>query len=616
METYYYLSSLPGVGKTKIAVEYMRKHLREGSGYIIYVAPTLLLLQETKWFLTKDLSDELASKVRLVVADSTHATVSDRIANLLTGSTGFMKGRKLKPLQKGSVILMTHQGFMSLSAATPDKDKIQVIFDEARKFTAELQPIELKSKTEAKLLANLIRDNSSPLLDASGEPTGFLRFSLDRPPAALLKKMTDSVSGRSVFSPLREVIDRACNKQTDVYVKTMHTKKNNKTHFYEVVMPSRVFNGYRGVILISAFLEDTQMWHLMQGHVNLKELWHHPDFTHIKSRVVAHTEKILTRFARLCIVPMSEQNTVVSLTRLTNSVLVPTGMKEEVQAALEKTGIKSLQSFLDVVRSGSLYELTDAEKEAIKILKAARAKKSPLKWYLEHAVRFVRTLKREGKVKGKVLGVMNETHQHMLAAYPWIKQIPTVSHGLNQFLTSNVLVFMAAINPKPSLIALYRALLPNYDWKRDYLADTVAQSVTRLCVRDVHSDITAYVIVPDSATADLLRAKLMNRPPIVWRGAEVPYPDKPKKKFIYTALTSVNPERKIKSKLSSNKTTNKTFVKNWLERGNNRAIQSLRTQRSIYKKRLSEGKKGADKKLVEIEKKLEVALRERETAEA
>jgi superfamily II DNA or RNA helicase len=58
-----YVSAQPGTGKTKAAVEFMRRHVEAGHsgkrvGYIFYVAPTKELLLQTIGNLEKELQDK------------------------------------------------------------------------------------------------------------------------------------------------------------------------------------------------------------------------------------------------------------------------------------------------------------------------------------------------------------------------------------------------------------------------------------------------------------------------------------------------------------------------------------------------------------------------------
>lgn len=608
----HYLSSLPGVGKTKLAVKMMRKHLRGDDGVIFYVAPTIDLLVEVRGNIEKGLDKALKKKVRLVVGNDSGRSVQLRVSKLMSGHKS--EEERVRRIPGGGILLMTHEGFLTLEDELPRKDETTVIFDEARKFTAKMKPIKLASDKERRMFARLVEENSTPLLDRMDRETGFQKFSLDEWPRNL-KQMTESSASRKKYAELYEVVESATNFRTDLYVRA--SSANSNYHFYEVIIPSRVFDGFKNVILMAAFLEDSQMWHLLQNssQIRLRPLHRLEGWEHCQFMFNEANRKILERFAKVCIFPLTRQTTPLSMTRMNNAILVPTNRKDEIKLHLEGLGIESTRDLIDQAKRMSERDPTKAEKSALKYLKQFGAKFDSFVWYLKAANKFIESLKEDGKVEDRVLVVVNDRNaKYTDTKYPDWLRISSVSHGLNKFMSSNTIVFAAALNPEPDLAILYRALLPGYDFTKDHLADSCVQSVTRLCVRDTDSEVVAYVILPDSAMAELLRQKMLDEPSIVNRAAH---------DLNMTALSTLNvrrtrvllseEERQIRRKKSNEKKSVK-----WRAEDHNKKLASLRASRSRFKRLLDaahpDKAKSFKRKLLEVQERIDNLVSKRNAA--
>jgi hypothetical protein len=95
------------------------------------------------------------------------------------------------------------------------------------------------------------------------------------------------------------------------------------------------------------------------------------------------------------------------------------------------------------------------------------------------------------------------------------ERLPFMNHGLNQYVTRNVIAFLAAIQISNGLKGFLQARIPNYDPDLDHLADVCNQSVCRTAVRNPASLSEVWVIVPDMKTAQLLQSKMMGEPKIL-----------------------------------------------------------------------------------------------------
>lgn len=612
----HYLSSLPGVGKTRWATRLMRHHLKKGRGLIFYVAPTIDLLEEVRSILREGLDREHRKKIVFAVSSfqvSVREKVSEVLRDKIESGSDFS-------LADGSIVLMTHEGFLRLPQNLPRKDETLVIFDEARKLTAQLNPIHLANERERKMFRDLVAKNSSVVYGPSGEETPFRHFILSEWPKEI-KEISHSSRSREHYASLREVISSAMNLRTDLYVRMKERKhwsdaSDKWINFYEVTVPSRVFEGFREVILMAAFLEDSQMWHFLAAsrRVRLVPLSEHPRYGRTLKSFHERMHRILERFSRVCLFPLSNQSTPLSMTRLVNGIMVPEKDYLEVKSALEEFGLQKTAVVKEVLmdRAARPPKPGTPERRALRVLRDAGAVGDPFSWYMRSAKKFIEVLKEEGKVEGKTLVVVNDRNiQKLERKHPSLKRISTVSNGLNKYKKSNTLIFAAAINPDPKVAALYRTILKDYDYVKDHLADSCVQSVTRLCVRDTQSDVVAYVILPDTAMAEILREKMLRIPPISSRALFTGTP--------CVALTTFNLERKRKPKTDTEKLSlkekRKLTERNRLKKKRSspieRQLNSKITLRSRYRK-LNEEKPTRElaKKLAAIDQEI-LALRER-----
>ncbi len=542
--TIFYWSALPGVGKTSLVIQRMQAHLSKNlPGIIIYVSPTKDLLSQVRTDIEAKIFPKLANKIHTIVSSSSAkkgaSRISDTLRNLLLGKPLSDRPKGFQ-VTSGSVILMTHSGFLTLPDDLPRKHELTIIFDEARKFASPLPKVVLTNLKEEALLSKLLTTNSSHLT-LDGENTGFRLLSLDSWPTGL-KQITNTSNSRKQYNSLHEVMMAAKNPRVDVYFTKESRSKKKETvfRFYEVIQPSRFFAGYKDVIIIAAFLESSQLWYLLQGkavsrYISLKPLWEHPDYRNLESKYDQVTKNIKIRFSKLCLFPLTDQTRPLSMTRLDTGIMVPRKDFKEIKRKLEALGCDSTGKLVDLDLGHLATPATPEQKKALRLLDKYGANTDIFSWYMGAALDFIKVLTKEEKIVGDVLAVVNDKKMKQLSSYSTLRRIPVLSNGINTYRENNTLVFAAALNPKPALANLYKALLPDYTFELDHLADSCAQAVTRLCIRDINSDLVAYVIVPDTATAEILKAKLLNGPLISSRAAD---------KNDMVALVTLNPDRK------------------------------------------------------------------------
>lgn len=85
----------------------------------------------------------------------------------------------------------------------------------------------------------------------------------------------------------------------------------------------------------------------------------------------------------------------------------------------------------------------------------------------------------------------------------------TKMHGINKYRKVNVFAHIAALNPAPPMIALYRALLgEGYDVDQDHAIENLVQMLYRTSLRDPSAETKVLMIVPYAAYATMLQQKI------------------------------------------------------------------------------------------------------------
>ncbi|MDN3120642.1 DEAD/DEAH box helicase, partial [Enterococcus faecalis] len=121
--TVNYVSGVPGLGKTRAAIDFMRRHIEGGLagkdvGYLFYVAPTVDLLNQTIKNLKALLDPALHVMIRAEYSiegeqyNKKLGTVDTRIRAVLNDNR--VGGKGVLPFCEGSILFMTHSSFIKL----------------------------------------------------------------------------------------------------------------------------------------------------------------------------------------------------------------------------------------------------------------------------------------------------------------------------------------------------------------------------------------------------------------------------------------------------------------------------------------------------------------------
>lgn len=504
METIHYISALPGIGKTKWSVDRLVACINAREDLAMYVAPTINLLKEVKKYIVSQVTGEQAKRVIMFDSkDGRVGKVSDSIVYSIKGGTD-RYGRTYKKAKPGTVFLVTHAAFLLLQNL-PKQKKINVYFDEARKCVTNSTSCKLTTNAQREIFQKLVK-----LEQKGSEPYQRVQ---PRCTKAEFKEYLKSTSWTPVqLRALSVLFNNVSNPRLEVYAK--FSDKQGGLSIFEVVLPTKIFEGFKSVTLLSAYFEDSQMYHILR-EAGVKLINVTKDYVDNYDR---RYPRILNRYKATSLVPLLAQDRVLSVSNLDGFLV--SKKRLSLLEELAKLGFSSRES-LRIIKEQ--YTNPDAYTLKGKFLKANRLLKdnktdihfNPLKWLIREAKTIVDAWAEVNDVelKKSPLLIVNKKREADAAKFaPNWTHVSTSVHGLNQYYEHNVVVFLAAVNPKPALARFFKYYLPEYNSDRDYVADVCAQCVCRGSVRNTRTHQPSLVIVPDNNVMHLLYDKLMRQP--------------------------------------------------------------------------------------------------------
>lgn len=518
MKTYHYLNCLPGAGKTHFAIGQI---LSDRESVHFYVTPTIILGEQTR----QDLIDKGLSpaKVILISAKNSSFGTSEAVLNTLRP--------RIRP---GLVVVMSHQAFVQLPPF-PESEKIRVYFDEARKFVLKDGNLKLTSARMKNDLIKVLKPYSEELLTKdyiAGTYTkfGFKRISIP-PNSVSIAKLSKEITNRKhedrlQYTEIFQFLKDAANPKFDIYVPSGIFKPTDESldkviSIHKVVVPSRAFTGFKSVLLMSAYFEDSQMFHLLTKASHQSQETENPfrltDLAKaddgLNKTLYDRQSTIMSRFKQAILIPLTENEKKISDFRYRTEVIAPASEKENLRQLVCDCGITS-EALREYRRTG---EIGEGHEPFFNYLTSVNAEFSLIDWLLRSSRRVVRHLKKKKKLVEQIpLLVVNKRFEAN-EAKPYLESeefisIPGQSHGLNTYKASNTIVYLSAINPSPEISRLFNALIPDYDPDLDHAADSAIQAVTRLSLRDTTSKSKVFVIVPDLALTTMIFFKMKRKP--------------------------------------------------------------------------------------------------------
>lgn len=524
--TVNFVSAPPGLGKTRAAVEFMRKHVEAGHakkkpGYILYVAPTKKLLEQTVKSVQRVLPESQHSFLHYIASGSDSST-NDNVMSIVNSVLNWKKGNGLyvgNPYKHGSIMFITHATFLQLRSHSTF-EHTTVLFDEARKWVTMTDKIEFNA-TVKHLLDKLFvtrRLNGTNIFEVAVNEE--VKPSERK---ALIKAMGPKKYVLQVKQLLHDIDPERANGRMKVFG-AMKTGAKGKRQFMRITLPSYPFQGFKSVYILSADFEDSQMFYLMEkeaaGTVRNVTIPFIDDQLGTGFYANANA-KILENYSRVTIVPLLNTSSMPSKSMNTNNLLVPREHITSIKAELDAQNLTSrdLKTFSEFLRNPGKNNRAKAGPKLQRLhkkLKEANFKLDPLAWQLEMSEKLVSRFRKLHKCKDKALLLMNkgpledvEVNEKLFRKFSTGRV-----EGRNDFIGTNAVVFLAGVNPDPVMRSLMQAYMPEYDPQQDYVVAKTIQSLGRGNMRNHESKDAMLAIVPTLGLAKMIH-KRMNHFPIL-----------------------------------------------------------------------------------------------------
>jgi hypothetical protein len=569
-----YASVLPGTGKTRWAISKLASRVESKIGITFYVAPTEALLREVHRELSKLLSPARMNKYVKLILSTNGDRTANQIRSALNGSDDAY-GFAVSKLEAGAVLLITHETFTSRLPHGYDEQgkprfelrpQISVIFDEARKCNVTKQRFRIPFH-----IGNVLRTKFLPFESVNGSYTRLRTASrLDTNEFDTL--FGDNKQLRKLRQDLLNLLEIANDDATQLFGKldVEEDESGNMSMVLQVLLvPYQIFYGWKDCILLSAFFENSQMYHLLKSRdVSNK----HEDETKVefKRRIAkivqttgAHvilrnvTDRIVDpkrvaavkqRYLDTSITYISS-HTSFAQNHLKTGVMVdstavnprkdfnlPDFYAEYRKLALERRtqiGGKLLPFRLasKYVEKGfpNAREIDHQIWEHLKTLPGLVADNTPLQWYARAAIFMSRKWYKQHGQEPKAIPItvnVGDAGRSNRQQRYWTREIepmffgkclevPMQSHGLNKFKGHDTIAFLATLNASPEVKELFAQLCPGYSADLDHTLDQCIQSLTRCSVRDTKAKTKPLLIVTDKSLATQVKYQLCGLPKLI-----------------------------------------------------------------------------------------------------
>lgn len=615
-QTILYMDAYPGVGKTTLAIDHIIK--TGGKRVSIYVAPRHMLLKQVaerfrsraiELYGENKISEECARRIfktndrYYVEPDDVRKTliVHEESVGKERLSVGERYREAMVIADEGDLILTTHENFiLNGGLYGEDPDRFMVYFDEARKMILEKKDQYLTVSAEQRYtMLSALEEYRKPMYRKTAEGhkvySGFSHYHAPREKEMKLvkelRKLVHESAGvtgvdTSPVSAFRSFVADVCSERVDVYLKVPETIDEledekerdrkmkgftaSKYTVFQVVSPARMFDGFKNVVVMSAYFKESQIYHLLKNYhlihpsknkrILLKPI---PMSEETAKSIRAARKRIESRFKKVHIFPLLDKKQKVSTYNLSASCLLPRSKVEEFFLDLEeKLGMDrvKLMSILVNKQKGSIAREIKQRAGLVAFFRPRRDCKANQRGYAEPIHGYVNlaqkiayeiSMTNEGRhsweIVGRPLLSLNkkfmpgggyfETEYHPfghVVREPSTRELEegiqlnpdlkiyravneksvTFDHvipdpmGLNTYRDRNFIAYLAARNPTPDVAALFKVLIPDYDPDQDYAGDSAVQAVTRLSVREPRATDQVFIVVPDVGLAEILRGKM------------------------------------------------------------------------------------------------------------
>jgi hypothetical protein len=560
----FYVNSVPGAGKTyaarKVAAYTLRK--REEVNYVlVYAAPTLDLLRQFEKELRNDLkkvgNEHLAKHIHVIDSKTSPIPVHRHLDGLLNGLK--TADHVMTKKKNGAVILVTHECLRLVPLDMQGKDRVSLIFDEARQCMME----QLSISAPYNVLTYF--RNTCVEVHEGLRNTSIARWAW---------KDTAKISDQTIRDLWRECKVKPDDFEVRKFIKFKDEIKSSTQHVWVglhsdvqedqdfqvnvTLSPSRLFSGYGRVLILSAFFEYSQMYHMLKrqecdestasGRERAVRLGTNDAvfLVNVTSQLVDEDRASTIRERRLKNSTMTYILLDESLGKyhINQGIVIPRVSQDKLKDLNDKyrelyrqeTGSDrppTFRSFLNTIRGMEDGSSVRLRKEALQrrdLLMSFKPSKFSVIQYLARAStklkdawlemnnlpwepmilcvnnKAIRTDRMDAWEKEELERLLNDNEQDIDKKR--VLQVSVMCQGLNEWMDLNTASFIATTKMSPAEREFLNNLLPDYDPDLDRTVDRCVQFIFRTSIRDAQSDAKCLFVVSDRKLAEQVNVTL------------------------------------------------------------------------------------------------------------
>lgn len=502
-------------------------------------------------------------------------SMCDEVLQLLQSEVQKGQGAIRKVAAPGSVILITHKTFMTLPKSVRNKKNITVIFDEAYKCVFDPLDIRLQGD-DAELFKNHlggVYDNSEYMKLQHVSSEAQIKKDIEKLSARKAAKHLFELL-KTVRQGTSEVYVRVTGETSQKFEFQEVKVPTFMFHGWKRVYLMSAYLRHTQIwaLLTQGFFVLNGEWMHNKPYLdeNSERQWKHERIHMTKARraqmrwvTLVELEDVTTTFIpnyakrieafreryrnsiilSLTSAPMLSRNTLSSV--LVNENEYESKQEElremmsRLKNRLRKDKVKLTRN--DLVKYAAKpgkrgeYQVPESVKPLVKWFKGLDiVSRTPYKWYLRHALAMASRWQQKNNCEDIQVPVVRngKVIQHNLIAqtplvllnvreqakakehqeFSNITLLPFECSGINDFRDHQVVIFLAALNAKPSHRNFYRAIMPWYDPRQDYAVATAMQAITRGALRKVDCNDPTLIIVADDEMGNAVHQRLFGLP--------------------------------------------------------------------------------------------------------
>ncbi|HHT8991129.1 TPA: hypothetical protein ACT5B2_000101 [Burkholderia cenocepacia] len=526
--TIEYVAGVPGLGKTRAAIGYMKSHIVSNvsgtanvaphrnepvhSPYVFYVAPTRKLLKQTYNNLRRAVTGKEDSEgyearldmfkkcTNLIASDdngSRGPSVVQHIGSQLR--SGRIGARPAKMYVPGFVIFMTHKTFLELPEHETFPHTV-VLFDESRKCVQEKRKIKLGDKRARELFADLFEMVPAKSAGVGKPISGFYRLEPRDVDAESLYEDFTRHAG-DVAQALCAIHDTLTAQKGRRAVRYFSKKPEARQDYclLPIEVPTRPFDGFARVIVLSANFKHSQMYHLLWREGTETKNCTKPFLdSWLRGGYRQAVDEIATRYNSVTLVPLTFDEQMPSKSHFARGILLPREQVETFGSRLDELNINStaLAETVTALRSPDVNQTVARVRDNKLAHEFGQhgAHYNPIQWMLDKT-EFLAShwwKKHSRPENSKALVVTNAAYADGTRLEFNPDNLALLSQGRvegsNEFKKWNVIAFLGSLNPDPIDTEFLEKYLTGYNATDDYVVATAIQALGRGNMRDHKTD--------------------------------------------------------------------------------------------------------------------------------